>query len=100
VSALAGDAVTGMVAGLGAGGISALRTDQFDVTKARALAVLAVSVYIFVVVRAAGEVGILVAPALPFASIGVADHLVERKMERQAATAKANGKRGPRKAKR
>jgi hypothetical protein len=100
VSALAGDAVTGMVAGMGAGGISALRTDRFDVTKARALAVLAVSVYVFVVVRAAGAVGILVAPALPFASLGVADHLVERKMERQAATATKGRPRGLRTAKR
>ena len=98
VSALAGDAVTGMVAGLGAGGICALRTDQFDVTKARALAVLAVSVYVFIVVRAAGEVGILVAPALPFASLGVADHLVERKMERRAG--EAPRARGHRKTKR
>jgi hypothetical protein len=94
VSALAGDAVTGMVAGLGAGGIAALRTDQYNVTKARVLAVLAVSVYVFIVVRAAGEVGILVAPALPFASIGVADHLVERKMERRDAAAGTDRTRG------
>jgi hypothetical protein len=89
VSALAADAVTGMVAGLGAGGASALRTDRFPVGKARALAVLIASVYVFVVVRAAGEVGILVAPALPYTCLGIADHLVEWKMERQAAAAPA-----------
>jgi hypothetical protein len=91
VSALAADAVTGMVAGLGAGGISALRKDQYPVGKARALAVLIASVYVFVVVRAAGEVGILVAPALPFTCLGVADHLVEWRMERQASTPPARG---------
>jgi hypothetical protein len=89
VSALAADAVTGMVAGLGAGGIYALRTDQYRVGKARALAVLAAAVYVFIVVRAAGELGILVAPALPFTALGVADHLVEWRMEREAATAAA-----------
>jgi hypothetical protein len=85
VSALAADAVTGMVAGIGAGGISALRADQYPVGRARAIAVLAASVYIFIMVRAAGELAIVVAPALPFSSIGVADHLVERRKERQAA---------------
>ena len=85
VSALAADAVTGMVAGIGAGGISALRADQYPVGRARTIAVLVASVYIFIMVRAAGELAIVVAPALPFSSIGVADHLVERKKERQAA---------------
>ncbi len=80
-SALAADAVTGMVAGVGAGGIAALRADD-RVTKARTLAILAVSVYVFVLVRMVGGVALVLAPALPFAALGVADHLVEVRRKR------------------
>ncbi|MGZ6545773.1 MAG: hypothetical protein ACXVEI_10710 [Actinomycetota bacterium] len=85
VSALAADAVTGLVAGVGAGGIVALRADLPHTWKARALAVLAASAYVFFLVRVAGVVALLVAPILPFTVIGVADHLSERRREREAA---------------
>jgi hypothetical protein len=84
VSALSADAVTGLVAGVGAGGIAALRADLSHNWKARALAVLAATAYIFIMIRAAGDVALLVAPVLPFTSIGVADHLSERRSERRA----------------
>lgn len=84
VSALAADAVTGFVAGAGAGGMAAMRADVRNSFKARALAVLAVSAYVFILVRVAGEITLLLAPALPFTAIGVADHLSERKQERLA----------------
>lgn len=80
------DAVTGLVAGLGAGGVSALRADTDHHWKARALAVLAATVYIFVLVRTAGPVTLLFAPVLPFTSIGVADHLSEWRRERRRAS--------------
>ena len=83
VSAIATDAVTGLVAGLGAGGIAALRADLVHSWKARALAVLAVSAYVFVLARMAPEVALPLGPALPFTSIGVADHLSERRRERE-----------------
>jgi len=82
VSALAADAVTGLVAGAGAGGAAALRADVRHDWRARALAVLAVSAYVYVVVRSAPDVALLISPALPFASLGVADHLSERRAER------------------
>jgi hypothetical protein len=82
-SALAGDAVTGLVAGLGAGGIAALRADGDHRWRARALAVLAASAYVFLLVRVAPEAALLLTPALPFTSIGVADHLSERRRERE-----------------
>jgi len=85
VSALAADAVTGLVAGVGAGGIVALRPDLAHRWKARALAVLAASAYVFFLVRVAGEVALLITPILPFTGIGVADHLSERRREREAA---------------
>lgn len=84
VSALAPDAVTGLVAGIGAGGVAALRAEGERAWKARALAVLAVAVYVFVMVRVVPDVTLLLAPTLPFTCLGVADHLVERRKEQAA----------------
>jgi hypothetical protein len=81
ISALAADAVTGLVAGVGAGGIAALRSDLDHDWKSRALAVLAVSAFVFVLLRVAFAPALLLAPALPFTAIGVADHLSERRRE-------------------
>jgi hypothetical protein len=89
VSAIAADAVTGLVAAAGAGGVVALRADRAEAWKPRAIAVLAVSVYVYLMIRLAGDVTLLLAPTLPFTCLGVADHLVERRgekaEERQAA---------------
>jgi len=79
VSAVAADAVTGMVAGIGAGGIAAIRADMLHSWKARALGVAAASAFVFLAVRTAPEVAILLAPCLPFTAIGIADHLSERR---------------------
>ena len=82
VSALAADAVTGIVAGAGAGGIRALRMDVAHTVRARAMAVAVAAIYAFVLARAAGGIVLLAAPIFPFTAIGVADHLAERKAER------------------
>lgn len=87
VSALAADAVTGMVAGIGAGGIVALRADLAHSTKARAIAVAVVTIYCALLLRTVSEVALLIAPALPFTAIGVADHLSERRLEKRASAA-------------
>lgn len=84
ISALAADAVTGVVAGIGAGGIAALRADLAHDWKSRALAVLAVTAFVFLMLRTESTVAILLAPALPFTAIGVADHLSERRQELRA----------------
>lgn len=88
-AAIAPDAVTGLVAGIGAGGIAALRADVDGAWKARAIGVLTVSVYAFVMLRLVPDVALLLAPTLPFTCLGVADHLAERRSEkaeeRQAA---------------
>jgi hypothetical protein len=83
ISALAPDAVTGFVAGLGAGGVVALRADAVHNYRARALAVVAVSVAVLLLAMVS-DIALLLAPALPFTSIGVADHLTERRRERGA----------------
>jgi hypothetical protein len=77
VSAVAGDAVTGMVAGIGAGGICALRTDAAHNWRARAVAVTAASLYTFVLIRTVGAPALLVAPVFPLTGIGIADHISE-----------------------
>lgn len=79
VSALAADAVTGIVAGVGAGGVVALRADVDHNWRARALAVVFAVVYVFVLVRMASALALLPAPIFPFTAIGVADHLSERR---------------------
>jgi hypothetical protein len=80
-SALAGDAVTGIVAGVGAGGIQALRMDYPQNWRARAWAVVVASVYTLVLVRTAGALVLLPAPIFPLTAIGIADHLSERRAE-------------------
>ncbi len=89
VSALATDAVTGLIAGVGAGGVVALRSDLGHSWKARALAVVVASFYMFLMVRAASGIALIVAPVLPFTGIGVADHLSERRFERRREHATA-----------
>lgn len=81
VSALAGDAVTGIVAGVGAGGVVALRMDGPHNWRARALGVLVAALYTFVLVRVAGAIVLLPAPVFPLTAIGFADHMSERRAE-------------------
>jgi len=83
-SALTFDAVTGIVAGVGAGGIAALRRDPDSTTRSRAVAVFIAAAYTFVLARLAGGLVLLPAPIFPFTAIGVADHLAERAAERAA----------------
>jgi hypothetical protein len=45
--------------------------------------VLMVTAWAFVTVRVVPEAALLLSPALPFTSIGVADHLSERSRERE-----------------
>jgi uncharacterized membrane protein len=82
VMGLAADAVTGIIAGVGAGGAVALRADEGHSYRARAIAVLAATLYTFVLVRTVGAMALLPAPVLPFTGIGVADHISERRAER------------------
>lgn len=82
VSAVAGDAVTGIVAGAGAGGIAALRADEAHTWRSRAVAVAIAAVYTFVLVRTVGALALLPAPILPLTALGLADHWAERRAAR------------------
>ena len=81
VSAAAVDGITGLVAGVGAGGIVALRPDHHD-WRSRALGVVLVTVWTFALVRGVGPIALLPAPILPLTAIGLADHLSERREHR------------------
>jgi len=87
VSALAADAVTGLIAAVGAGGIVALRADVDHTWRARAIAVALATIYVFVLLRVASDVALLMGPVLPFTGIGIADHLSERKRDRERQAA-------------
>ena len=78
-SAIAGDAITGIVAGVGAGGCIALRRDDTHSLRTRAMAVAFAAVYTFVLVRSVSALALLPAPVLPLTAIGVADHVSERR---------------------
>jgi hypothetical protein len=82
VSAAAADAVTGIVAGVGAGGIAALRADRDHDWRIRAGAVAVAAIYSFVLARVAGAVVLVAAPIFPFTGLGLADHLSEWRVAR------------------
>lgn len=85
VSAGAADAVTGIVAGVGAGGIIALRADAAHSWQSRAVGVVVAAVYTLVLARTAGSIVLLSAPVFPLTAIGIADHVAERRWEREVA---------------
>ena len=73
VSALAGDAVSGLVAGVGAGGAAALRPEPAQGSRPRAIAIAVATVYTFVLVRTAPVLAIVPAPIFPLTALGLAD---------------------------
>lgn len=73
------DPVTGIVAGVGAGGACALRPEPDQSWRVRGLAVAIAAAYTFVLVRTIDPVALLAAPILPFTALGLADHLAERR---------------------
>ena len=81
-SALAGDAVTGIVAGVSAGGVFALRSDSAHSHAVRAGGVAIAAAYTFLLVRVAGPVALLAAPVFPFTALGLADHYAEWRLAR------------------
>lgn len=77
VSAIMQDAITGLVAGYGAGGVVSLRAEAVHSWKARAVAVALTSIYVAVLVRVIIEAGLIAGATLSLVSIGIADSFVE-----------------------
>ena len=93
--AIAGDAVSGIVAGVGAGGIVAIRSEPEYGWRARAAAVALATIYTFVLVRTGSLLVLLPAPVFPLTAIGLADHYVEWRADRATAREPAgDGARG------
>jgi hypothetical protein len=96
VSALAADGVTGIVAGVGAGGVAALRADGPHNWRARAIGVTVAAAYTFALVRLGGALALLPAPIFPFTAIGIADHITEwREHEAGSEAGRHAGGDGP-----
>jgi hypothetical protein len=85
VSAVAADAVTGIVAGVGAGGAVALRPEPSVGWKPRAVGVLVASAYTFILVRTAGAIALVSAPIFPLTALGLADHFVAWRRQTRVA---------------
>jgi hypothetical protein len=85
VSGIAADAVTGIVAGAGAGGIAALRADRPHTWQTRAVALAFATAYTFVLVRTIGAMALVPAPIFPFTALGLADHYAEWRDGREGA---------------
>ena len=91
VTSLVGDPVTGVVAGVGAGGVAALRRDDDDpALRPRVLAVIVASLYALVLVQLAGGIALLPAPIFPFTA-WLAD-TNERRREREAVRSAAGAR--------
>jgi hypothetical protein len=84
IGAASPDAVTPLVAGLAAGGLAALRHDPMQSWKPRVLAAFAATVFVYLLLRVS-DLALVVAPALPFTCMGIADELTDRR-ERPATS--------------
>jgi hypothetical protein len=76
---IAGELLSPFAAALGCGGAVALRVDGAQRIRHRLVAVAAVTIYVFVVVRAAFGFALLVTPFLPLPAVLVADFVSERR---------------------
>jgi hypothetical protein len=73
LAALARDVVTGLAAGYGAGGVVALRREYYQSRRARIIAVVLTTVYVFAALRFDVATGVTAACLLPLAALGIAD---------------------------
>jgi hypothetical protein len=90
VGAAVPDAVTPLVAGLGAGGLAALRADRGHPWQTRAIAVAAATLLVFLLIQISA-VALVVAPALPFTCVGIADHVADERRRRAEDLDAADG---------
>jgi hypothetical protein len=75
-SAIAADAVTGIVAGVGAGAVVALRPEPDVGWRPRAVGVFVAAGYTFVLLRTTAELALLAAPVFPITAVGLTDQFV------------------------
>jgi len=73
LAAVARDVVTGVAAGYGAGGVVALRREYYQSRRARIIAVVLTTIYVFVTLRFDAATGVTAACLLPLVALGIAD---------------------------
>jgi hypothetical protein len=73
LAALGRDVVTGVAAGYGAGGVVALRREYHQSRRARIIAMVVTTVYVFATLRIDAATGVTAACLLPFVALGIAD---------------------------
>lgn len=73
LAAISRDVVTGVAAGYGAGGVVALRREYYQSRRARIVAVVLTTVYVFITLRVDAATGVTAACLLPFVALGIAD---------------------------
>lgn len=77
VSAVARDVVSGTAAGYGAGAVVALRREPHHSLRGRIVAVVLMTTYVAALLRFIPAAGLLGGSLLPFASVAIADSVVE-----------------------
>jgi hypothetical protein len=82
---LAGEPYTPMVAGFAAGGLVALRAEPEHTMGRRAIAALAITAYLYLLLRITLLPGVIVAPLLPLPVLAWADALAERRAAQRLA---------------
>ena len=85
VSAVLQDAVTGLAAGFGMGGVFSLRAEESDSLWARAIAVVFVCAYTAILVRFITEGGLIAGATLPLVALGIADSFTDYRRRLAAA---------------
>ena len=81
LTVLAGDVITGLTGGFGAGVVAALRLGDGHNRKVRAAVAAVVTVYVFIVLRIAPEVAVVTGSLLPIPAVGLIDRMMERRYE-------------------
>lgn len=81
---LARDPITAAVAGYAAGAAVSLRPERGHGRRARAIAALAITLYVFIMARTALLFALAFGPMLAFLVMGAADMLMERRLGRMA----------------
>jgi hypothetical protein len=83
VTVLLLNAASGVVAGVGAGGLVALR-NHIGGWRFRAIGVAVATAYTFVLVLVLGTIAVAFAPLFPLAALGLADHVAVRRLARSS----------------
>lgn len=81
ISGIARDAVTGLIAGFGAGGVVSLRREVTQTWQSRSWAVVGMATFTLLAIRVVPLIGLILPPIFVLPAIGAADLYIENKTE-------------------